>query len=81
MVAGLGFAHYFKQEFAEAARHLGRAASLRPAGTALLNALGEAREQSGDLEAARAAFERSLALEPDQKVIEERLALIRARLP
>ena len=80
VVAGLGFGHYFKQEFAEAARYLGRAASLRPAGTALLNALGEANEQSGDLEAARAAFERSLALEPDQKVIEERLALIRAKL-
>ena len=81
VVAGLGFAHYFKQEFAEAARYLERAASLRPAGTALLNALGEAHEKSGDLEAARAAFERSLALKPDQKVIEERLALIRSRVP
>ena len=81
MVAGLGFAHYFKQEFAEAARYLGRAASLRPAGTALFNALGEAHEKSGDLEAARAAFERSLALEPGQEIIEERLASIRAKLP
>ena len=81
VVAGLGFAHYFKQEFADAARYLERAASLRPAGTALLNALGEAHERSGDLEAARAAFERSLALEPDQKAIEERLALIRDKLP
>ena len=81
VVAGLGFAHYFRQEFADAARYLEEAASLRPPDTALLNALGEAHERSGDLELASAAFERSLALAPDQRVIAERLALIRAKLP
>ncbi|MXW37470.1 MAG: GWxTD domain-containing protein [Acidobacteria bacterium] len=81
VVAGLGFAHYFKQQFADAARYLERAASIRPAGAVLLNALGEAHEQSGDLEGAESAFERSLALEPDQQVIEERLARIRSKLP
>lgn len=81
VVAGLGFAHYFRQEFAAAAVYLGRAAGLRPPGVALLNALGEAHERSGDLQLASAAFERSLALEPNQKVIEERLALIRGKLP
>ena len=50
VAAGLGFAHYFKQRFADAARYLERAASVRPPGTVLLNALGEAHEQSGDLE-------------------------------
>lgn len=81
VAAGLGFAHYFKQQFTDAARHLERAASLRPPGAVLLNALGESHEQSGDLVRARAAFERSLALEPNQRVIEERLARIRAKLP
>ena len=81
VAAGLGFAHYFKQRFADAARYLERAASLRPPATVLLNALGEAHEQSGDFERASAAFERSLALDPGQKAIRERLAAIRSRLP
>ena len=81
VVAGLGFAHYFKQQFADAARYLERAASLRPPGTVLLNALGEAHELSGDLERAGRAFERSLGLEPNQPAIEERLARIRAKQP
>lgn len=81
VAAGLGFAHYFKQQFKDAARYLERAASLRSPGTVLLNALGEAHEQSGDLERAGTAFERSLVLEPNQHVIEERLARIRAKLP
>ena len=81
VVAGLGFAHYFKQQFADAAHYLERAASLRPPGALLLNALGEAHEQSGDLEGAESAFERSLALDPNQQVIEERLARIRSKLP
>ena len=81
VVAGLGFAHYFKQRFADAAPYLERAASLRPPGAVLLNALGDAHEQSGDLEGAESAFERSLALEPNQQIIEERLARIRSKLP
>ncbi|MCE2456150.1 MAG: tetratricopeptide repeat protein [Gemmatimonadetes bacterium] len=81
VVAGLGFAHYFEQRFADAARYLERAASLRPPGAVLLNALGEAHEQSGDLERAGAAFERSLGLEPNQPAIAERLARIRAQQP
>ena len=81
VVAGLGFAHYFKQQFEDAARYLERAASLRPVGAVLLNALGEAHQQSGDLEGAESAFERSLALEPNQQVIAERLARIRSKLP
>ena len=81
VAAGLGFAHYFKQDFADAARYLEQAASLRAPGTVLLNALGEAHEQSGDLERASAAFERSLAVDPGQEAVRERLAAIKGRLP
>lgn len=81
VVAGMGFAHYFRQQFEDAARYLERAVALRPPGTVLLNALGEAHEQSGDLERAGAAFQRSLALEPNQPVIVERLADLKARQP
>ena len=78
VVAGLGFAHYLDQRFADAAPYLERAVSLRPPNIVLLNALGEAHEQTGDLERAVVAFERSLSLQPDQEIIERRLARIRA---
>jgi GWxTD domain-containing protein len=73
VVAGLGFAFYLKDEPSSAAPYLERAASIREPGTSLLNALGDCYVKLGDRARAREAFERSLALDPDQSAIRERL--------
>jgi tetratricopeptide (TPR) repeat protein len=73
VVAGLGFAYYFKDDFARAAEHLERAAAVRPPGTSLLNTLGECHQRLGDLEKAKRFLERSLELNPDQDAIKKKL--------
>jgi tetratricopeptide (TPR) repeat protein len=79
VIVGLGFARYFVRDFAAAAPYLARAATLRPPSPALLNALGECYENTGDLESAQDAFERSLALQPAQEIIERRLETLKSR--
>jgi Flp pilus assembly protein TadD len=76
VIAGLGFAHYLKAEFDKAADYLMRAMQIRPADTTLLNALGESLLRIGDLERAKEALERSLAMNPDQEIIKELLAKV-----
>ena len=73
VIAGLGFAHYFKQDFARALDYLERAMTLRAPDTSLLNALGDSYERLGRSDKARETYERSLELDPGQKVIQERL--------
>jgi GWxTD domain-containing protein len=73
VVAGLGFAFYLKDEPSSAAPYLERAASIREPGTSLLNALGDCYVKLGNRARAREVFERSLALDPDQSAIRERL--------
>ncbi len=73
VIAGLGFAHYFKRDFARALDYLERAMTLRAPDTSLLNALGDSYERLGRSDKARETYERSLELDPGQKVIQERL--------
>ena len=71
---GVGFAYYIRQECGEALPRLEHALGLRAADPSLLNALGDCHEQSGDGERAREMFERSLALNPAQQGVRDRLA-------
>jgi Flp pilus assembly protein TadD len=71
---GLGLSYYLKGGLTDAARFLERAAQIRPAGTSLLNALGDiyARlERPGD---ARRVLEQSLALDPKQEAVRKQIA-------
>ncbi len=77
VVAGLGFAHYYKQEFAKGQSYLEQALSLRPPYPALLNSLADCYERSGQSQLALETFERSLELESDQPVVQERVATLR----
>lgn len=74
VISGLGYAHYLKEEFPEAVQYLERAMTLRPADTALLNALGESFLKVGSQEKAKQALQRSLEMDPDQETIKELLA-------
>ena len=71
---GLGLAYYLQGELESAARFLERAAEIRPAGTSLLNALGDIYTRLGRSGDARRVLERSLALDPAQEAIRKQLA-------
>jgi Flp pilus assembly protein TadD len=53
--------------------YLERALTLRAADTKLLNALGETHERLGNTERAKEYYQRSLALDPDQPRVRERV--------
>ena len=74
VMAGLGFAHYFKKDFARAVDYLERAGTIRPPGTSLLNTLGECHQQLGDPTRAKQVYEQSLELNPNQDEIKKKLA-------
>ena len=74
VVMGLGLAYYVKEDFAKAVPHLERATTIRPAQASLLTALGNSYVRLGDNEKAKAMFERSLALEPNQEEVKKILA-------
>jgi len=74
VVLGLGLAYYLQGELESAARFLERAAEIRPAGTSLLNALGDIYMRLGRSGDARRVLERSLALDPAQEAIRKQLA-------
>lgn len=74
VVAGLGYSFYLKDDFEKAASYFAKAIQLRPPDTILLNVLGDSYQKLGKIEDARQTFERSLALDPEQLFVKERLA-------
>ncbi len=74
VVVGLGLGFYLKGNLAAAVSHLGKAVSLRPPQPGILNALGDAYLRLGDQARAREAFERSVAIDPEQPDIRKSLA-------
>ena len=81
VASGIGFVRYFQNRFEESVTHLEHALSLRTPGFGLLNVLGDAYARVGRLEEARATFERSLQMNPEQPFLRERLAEISAPPP
>ena len=81
IASGMGFVRYFQGRYDESVAHLERALGLRTPGFGLLNVLGDAYAQVGRLDEARATFERSLELNPEQPFLRERLAEISAPSP
>ncbi|HSF17016.1 MAG TPA: GWxTD domain-containing protein [Vicinamibacteria bacterium] len=79
VVAGLGFAYYHRLDFDKCRGYLERALTLRPPYPALLNTLADCYERSGHREGALATFERSLEMDSDQPLVEERIAALRSR--
>ncbi len=73
VVEGLGLAFYMKQDYSQAVRYLEQAITLRPPEAPLLNALGDSYQSLGKHKEAREIFERSLALNPGQEAVRERL--------
>jgi GWxTD domain-containing protein len=73
VVEGLGLAYYLKSDYAQALPHLERSLTLRAPDAPLLNALGDSYQKLGRLTEARAVFERSLALNPQQAAVKERI--------
>jgi GWxTD domain-containing protein len=78
VVAGLGFAYYHRMEFHRCRSYLEKAVRLKQPYPALLNTLADCHERTGNRQAARESFERSLELDPNQPLVEERLAALRA---
>ena len=76
VASGLGFVRYFQGRFEESVAQLERARQLRTPGPGVLNVLGDAYAQLGQIDEARAAFERSLEVNPEQPLLRERLAEI-----
>ncbi len=74
VVEGIGFAYYIREECRQSLDRLEHALNLRIPDTSLLNALGDCYEKEGDAEQARAMFERSLGLNPEQEGVRTRLA-------
>jgi GWxTD domain-containing protein len=74
VIAGLGFAFYFKGEHESAIGYFLRARQLASPDTMLLNALGDSYQELGQLDEAREALERSLALDDAQPAVKKRLA-------
>jgi GWxTD domain-containing protein len=73
---GIGLSYYLKGALTDAARYLERAAQIRPAGTSLLNALGDIYlrlQRPGD---ARRFLEQSLALDPAQEAVRKQIATL-----
>ena len=79
VVAGLGFAHYHRLEFAEGRDYLARAVTLREPYPALLNTLADCYERTGDRRSALQTFERSLELDPNQSVVQDRVTALRSQ--
>lgn len=73
VVAGLGYAYYFRRDYSRAKELLERAASLRPPDSALLNALGDSYGKLGERERAIGAYRRSLELDPTQEEVQKLL--------
>ena len=76
VVAGLGVAYYLKQDFAKAVSYLTRAMEIRFPDVSLLNALADSHFQLGELEKASELFRRSLEVDSEQPVIEERITAL-----
>ncbi len=74
VVVGLGLGFYMKKNLTRAVAHLEKAISLRPPPPGMLNTLGDAYIQLGDIQSARDVFERSVAMDPEQPDILKRLA-------
>ncbi len=73
VIAGLGYAYYFRREYSRAQEFLERAASLRPPDSALLNAMGDSYRELGERERAIGAYRRSLELDPTQDDVQKLL--------
>ncbi len=73
VIAGLGYAYYFRRDYPRAQEFLERAASLRPPDSALLNAMGDSYRELGERERAIGAYRRSLELDPTQDEIQKLL--------
>jgi GWxTD domain-containing protein len=73
VIAGLGYAYYFRQDYARAREFLERATGLRPPDSALWNALGDSYRELGEREKAIGAYRRSLELDPTQDEVERLL--------
>jgi GWxTD domain-containing protein len=74
VVLGLGLSYYIKGQLEEAARHLEHATEIRPAGTSLLNALGDIYVRTSKPADARRVLEKSLELDPSQESIKKKVA-------
>ena len=74
VIAGLGFAYYFKDDFQKATEYLEKAMTIRPPDTELLNATADCHLRLGNTDKAKAYFERSLELDPSQEAVKRRLA-------
>ena len=59
----LGQAYYFKQDWSNAVRHLGDAASARPTDSDVAQKLGRAHFESGNISQAKQWFEKTLSLD------------------
>ena len=79
VVAGLGFAYYHQLEFGRCRSYLERAVTLKPPYPALLNTLADCYERTGNPERALETFERSLQMAPGQRLVEERITVLRSR--
>ena len=73
VVAGLGFAHYLKNDCASSQLHLEKAMTIRPPDTTLLNILGNCYQRTEQVDKAREILERSLQMDPDQEAILQQL--------
>ena len=74
VVEGIGFAHYLRQDCAEALPRLEHAMALRPPDSSVLNAVGDCYQRVGRIEKAREMFELSLDANPHQPGVKARLA-------
>ncbi len=77
VIVGLGRAYFQLGDWWEASRYLAEAAGLRPPDAPLLKRLGRSFQEQGDRGGAIQAFERSLALDPDQPDVRARLEAVR----
>lgn len=73
VMAGLGFGYYFKADCPVATKFFEKAAAIRRPDSLLHNGLGDCYEKSGNFDKARAQYQRSLALDPEQDPIRARL--------
>ena len=69
----LGWAHYRLGNLEEAERHLERAVALTNGDAVILEHLGDVRAAGGDGEAARKAWERALAADPDNEPLKAKI--------
>ena len=76
VVAGLGLGYGLEGDCSKSVQYIERAMMLRAPDTAVLNVAGECYLRMGDKEKAAQAFERSLALNPDQPKVKEVLTSI-----